>query len=215
MNQYQTLITLEEADREVNGQAQAADTTLALQLLIGGSEEIETILGRKIVSRGTITEYHSFWRGQSTLWLDQWPVLGTPAIEIHEDDLHVYGADTLLVNGTDYVVDEESGSVKRLDSGYSQVWLWGRESIRVVYAGGYTQATVPADLKRVAAELFAMQWNEKYNRRVNISSVSDSLGSRAFFGPADVTSRMMDRLERHKRFSIPDGRTFVRSTVAA
>lgn len=218
MNQSETIITLAEADTEVRG-ATSADLDLTRNLLYSGTDEIERVLDRKIVSRGVITEYHTIRNSTSRLWLNEWPVFPltvNPAIDapvIYEDSDRAYGATTLLVEGTDYIVNYDSGEVTRIDGDSEVAWLWGFETVKVVYKAGYTQATVPADLKRVAAELFSMQWYEKMNGRVGLAGGTDDMGSRTFYGPAELTSHQIARLHRHRRITFGGG-TVTRSSAA-
>lgn len=209
----QALISFDEAARFVR-EATSGDPVVGEDIAIQGSEEIEKILDRQIVSRGTITEFHWFRRLSSKLFLQQWPVLSEPGIQIYEDDTLAYGPATLLTKDVHYRVNSDEGSVTRLDGNTPIAWLSGFEAVKVIYAGGYTQAAVPADLKAIALQLFAAQWGETVSGAVRVQSVNDAFGSRTFFGPAELSSHQLLRLKRHRRLTFPGGTTYCRSTVA-
>jgi hypothetical protein len=213
MDLDETITSLNDVSTRLRGATEKdADLTdLAKQLIKNGTEEIETILRRKIVTRGTITEYHTFRCGTARLWLAQWPVLTITSI--HEDPDRDYGASTLLVSGTDYLVDNDSGLVTRIEDDATIAWETGLETVRVVYTAGYTQATVPGDLKQIALELFDMQWKEAIRGNVGRASATGDLGSATYFGPAELTSHMIRRLSRHEK-PLREYDTLSRASVA-
>lgn len=194
----EAFISLDEASEEVRGIGD--DVGLADRLIIGGSEEMEAILDRQIVTRGTITEYHSFRRASSDLYVRHFPIISVTSI--HEDETRAY-TNTALVLGTDYVIDYDTGKITRISGNAESSWLCGFEAVRIVWTGGYAnQAAVPGDLKRIARELFAMQYREIAGKRQGMSSASDDLGTRGFFGPVELTSHMVSRLERHRNYDV-------------
>lgn len=210
MNDSQTIVSLEEASRRVRD-ATEADAPLVSQVLRGGTSEIETILRRQIVSRGTITEYHTIRRGTCELWLNQFPVMAITSI--HEDPDRDYGASALLTALTNYTVDVETGMITRVDQDTPIAWDAGFEAVKVVYTAGYSQASVPEDLKALALELFALQWADAHGERYGVGSVSTPLGNVNYSGPAELTPHMLARLDRHRKFLFQDS-TYSRSTVA-
>jgi len=206
----EAFISVDEASQEVRDIGDNDD--LARRLIVEGSEEMETILDRQIVTRGDITEFHSFRKRCSELYLRWWPLLSI--VSVHEDSSRAY-ANAALVEGTDFVVDREAGKLTRISGDSETSWLHGFEAVRVVWTGGYaSQAAVPGDLKRIARELFAEKYREITGQRQGLSNVSDGLGSRSSYGPSDLTSRMKDRLRRHRNYD-PGAETRARWSVAA
>ena len=204
----ETIISHEEAETEVRG---IGDVALATALIAECSEEIETVLDRQVVSRGNITEYHRFTDDSSELWLRWFPVISV--VSVHEDSDRAY-TNTALVEGTDYIVDKQTGKLTRISGNSESSWLTGFEAVRVVWTGGYTQATVPGDLKRIAKEFFALKTRDIVGQRQGLSSVGDGLGTRTTYGPAELTSHMLGRLRRHRNYD-PGGITRTRWSVAA
>ena len=92
IDQAFAIVTVEDVRNEVRD---IGDLELAQHLLLAGTEEIEAILNRKLVSRGTITEFHTFRKWSSKLYLNQFPVIDVASV--HEDESRVYGAESLLV----------------------------------------------------------------------------------------------------------------------
>lgn len=202
------IVSLAEAELELRGYADA-DSGLLLSLVLQCTEEIETICDRLFVSRGTRTEYHTFRRESQNLYLRQQPIISITSV--HEDSTRQYGSDALLTTSTDFVEDTEGGKLVRVNGDVEVAWLTGYEAIKVVGTLGYTQDNVPGDVKRVALEWIARKWNEITGHSQGDASVQDGLGSRSFFGPADFTSHMRERLLRHKLYQIEGGTTFSRA----
>ena len=208
------LILESEARREVRN-PDGGDFVLIDDLIVEASVEMESELDRQIVTRGTITEYHSFWRPSATLHLHEWPAISV--VTVHEDPDRSYGATTLLTVNTDYKVISNDWGAKliRLSGGSPTTWTTGFEAIQIVYTGGYaTTAVVPRDLKRVTRELFAMQYRDVTRQTQNLSNVSDGLGTFQRFGPAFITSEMRKRIARYGRMEFPGGTTYSSSSTA-
>ena len=210
MEEAQAFISTAEASQEVRDIGD--NDELARRLIVEGSEEMEAILDRQVVTRGTITEHHFFRKSSSELYLRWFPVISISSV--HEDSTRGY-TNAPLTEGTDYTVDVEKGKLTRIIGDSPSAWLSGFEAVRVVWVGGYAdQASVPGDLKRLARELFAEKYREITGQRQGLSNVSDGLGSRASYGPAELTSHMMKRLRRHKNYDA-GGETRTRWSVAA
>ena len=210
MLETQAFISVPEASQEVRDIGDNDD--LARRLIVEGSEEMETILDRQVVTRGTITEHHYFRKSSSELYLRWFPVISITSV--HEDSTRAY-TNAALTQGTDYTVDLEKGKLTRIVGDSPSAWLFGFEAVRVVWVGGYAnQAAVPGDLKRIARELFAEKYREVLGQRQGLSNVSDGLGSRASYGPAELTNHMLGRLRRHKNYDA-GGDTRTRWSVAA
>ena len=113
-----------------------------------------------------------------TLFLKSPPVApaadGPPEIEalrLYEDTSYprAYGAETELVSGTDFIVDEATGMIEHVNR-----WSGGPKSIKVTYTGGFATghaAGVPADLKLAAV----MQVKILFDRREELNLSGRSL----------------------------------------
>src|SRR5512139_167388 len=108
---------------------------------------VENYLNRTIVTRGSITEYHTFDRSTSDLYLLDWPSI--TVTNVWEDSTRAYA--TPLVANTDYIVSQPSGRITRIAgaNGGLQNWLRGFRAVKVAYTAGYAVADVPADMKDV------------------------------------------------------------------
>jgi hypothetical protein len=188
------LITAEDAALELRS---IPDELLVAALLEECSAEIETVLDRQVVTRGNITEYHSVRTCTAELYLRFFPILNV--VSVHEDSNRLY-TNAALTEGTDYVVNPEIGKLTRISGDAETSWLTGREAVRVVWSGGYAQAGVPGDLKRIAKEFVALKAREIVGQLQGQASIGDGLGTRSMYGPAELTSHMLNRLARHRNY---------------
>lgn len=115
-------------------------------------------------------------------------------LAVYEDPYRVYGADTLLVAGTDYLVSVGPGRIERLSSGVSYAWWPGRRAAKLVYSGGYTIANVPVELKGHAIHLAAQYFLEADKGQIEVATGSNALGSWTRYGPAALTRKAYDGL---------------------
>src|SRR5512139_4133366 len=106
---------------------------------------VENHLHRQIVSRGALTEYHTFDRNTPELYLLDWPSITVTSV--WEDTTRAYA--TPLTANTDYIVSQPSGRLIRIAgvNGTTKNWVQGFRAVKVAYSAGYAQADVPADLK--------------------------------------------------------------------
>ncbi len=168
------------------------------------SDRIENYLGRHIISRGSITEYHTFTSGNQDydLYTKQWPIISVTSV--HEDTNRGYGADYLLTVNTDYIVIQPEGVLIRTNSSTSEQQLWstGFRAIKVVYTAGYaTRDDVPNGLKRICLNFAAEIYKEITRQNFGMSDISDSVGSYKRFGPAILTSGMEKELDFYRRYT--------------
>jgi hypothetical protein len=158
---------------------------------------IEDYLDRFLVSRGTITEFHSP-DGSNTIWLSQWPVISVSSV--HEDTAREYGASTLLTADVDYIVSAPRGKLLRIASSQPSVWACGWRTVRVIYSGGYqSTALVPAEFKHAALRTVALLWNEVRREEIGYSSISDAQGNIQRLVPGGLTSNVKAALYCHRR----------------
>lgn len=137
---------------------------------------IEDYLDRHIVSRGSITEYHTVRPASAELYTRQFPLLTITSI--HEDDSRAFGATSLLTVNTDYIVSAPFGRILRISGSLPTVWLTTWRSVKIVYTAGYaTTAVVDASLKHAALRTIALLWNELKREEIGYSSISDAQGN--------------------------------------
>lgn len=188
------------------------------------SQMVEASWGRDVVSRGSITEFHprdttayyqanvypaSFLsdpaavpsRMRSEIYLNEWPIVSVTSV--NEDSVRTYGAGSLLVADTDYLLSKPAGKIIRLSGGQARSWIWTWRAVKVVYIAGFQDTggtvsgatAIPFPLMRVFHEL--AKWlieQRKPGGAVGMQSVSDATGNRTFSGPAYVTPGMEDAL---------------------
>ncbi|NIO42306.1 MAG: hypothetical protein GTO41_20420, partial [Burkholderiales bacterium] len=108
-------------------------TPLAEAILNQSSALVENYLDRQIISRGSLTEYHTFTVGYPNLYTRQWPIISVASV--HEDIDREYGAADLLTANDDYLVVKPPGLIVRTISATSgkTTWLTGFRAIKVVY----------------------------------------------------------------------------------
>lgn len=212
------LIDEEEARRECRLPEDGADGELINDLLVEWSADLEAELDRLIVSRGTITEYHSFSHASAELYVHQWPIISGSVSSIHEDTDRSYGATSLLTENTDYIIDYGDGTKRariiRVDGSSPRPWDRGFEAVKIVYQGGFTTASTPLQLKRIVREGLAASYRDITGQSQLAQSLSDGAGSFARFGPPFLTKEQRRRVSGYKRMEFPGGATYSRSTTA-
>ena len=169
------------------------------------SQLTEQAWGRHIVTRGELTEYHTYEclyrNGPSnigTLYLNEWPIVSVT--NVWEDSARVYT--TPLVVNTDYLISKPAGKLMRLSGSLPIEWQTGWRAIKVVYHGGYKNAealpagaeNIPPAIMRVFFELTRWILNQRANNEVGLTQVQDSFGNRTFSGPAYITRSMQNAL---------------------
>lgn len=166
------------------------------------SDELERALGRHLVTRGAITEYHTIDPGNpSVIYLGQFPnVVITTAKEGYWYEGAWVAVETLVV-GEDYVLDAARGKLTRISTGSQVEWSDGFEEIQVVYAAGYANtAAVPQRIKRVAAALASRMYATMRRGQPDAQSVTDGMGSVTRFAPAELLSMERAALANEVRY---------------
>lgn len=163
---------------------------------------IESYLDRLLVTRGSITEFHSIWRPQSAIYLTQWPIIPTAGdvTSVHEDANGSYDASALLTVTTDYTISAPAGKIIRVSSAVATTWLAGYRTIQVIYTGGYADtASVPADIKYECLRIIGAMWSEASMKQFNMSSIADDLGNVSRFVPPGVNADARRALDGYRR----------------
>jgi hypothetical protein len=177
-------------------------TPLAESILNQSSALIENYLGRHIITRGSITEYHSFHAADSDLYTRQWPLISVASV--HEDLNREYNADDLLTVNTDYIVVGPPGKLQRIISstGGEQSWLLGFRAIKVIYQAGYADRdAVPEAIKDVALRHAVSVAKDITRKNQDLSEVTDAMGRFVRFGPTMLTSGMKADLAHYRRYT--------------
>lgn len=121
--------------------------------LNAGLTVILDVTARDWVSRGSQTEYHSVRGRRETLRLSQWPVKTVASVHESMDWPRVYDATTLLVEGTDYLVDNSLGEIRRISSGWRTCWAQGERAIKIVRTAGFSSTAEVVGAYTVAESL--------------------------------------------------------------
>lgn len=174
---------------------------------------IETYLGRHLITRGEITEFHTlplslsrrhfdedlwFAAGNtSEIYLSQWPIISVTSVKLSAGDIpRTYP--TVLVAGTDYDISKAPGKLVSL----AGVWPTGWRMIEVKATLGYAnRAAIPDDIRGVAVRLAATAWQEITRASYGLSSVTDAAGSFTRYLPADLTEDMKEVLRPYGRWA--------------
>lgn len=166
------------------------------------SQLVEQAWGRHVVSRGELTEYHTYacppLANSGSLYLNEWPIVSVT--NVYEDPNRAFA--TALVVNTDYIVSKPAGKLLRVSSATPMHWQTGWRAIKVVYLGGYqnTNGTitsaeaVPPTILRVFYEMARWIINQRTANEVGLTQVQDSFGNRTFSGPAYITPGMQAAL---------------------
>jgi hypothetical protein len=182
-------------------------------VITGSSAIVENYLGRNLVTRGTLTEYHWIKRADHELYLSQFPTITVTSV--HEDSSRGYGASYLLTANTDYVVISDEGKLLRTSSATSGVrnWLTGFEAVKVIYTAGYANtAAIPETIKDVTKRHTREVYREMKDKLAGVSNISDAMGTVARIGPAMLTTGMKRDLFAYRKLEF--GRTWTRISTA-
>jgi len=171
--------------------AQVGQDSVLETVLKRASEAVEAYLGRHVVTRGSITEYHSPDRSLSEIWLLQWPVISITTVKEGGWVNGSWTADvTLLTTSGDYLSlsTEDGARLIRLSAGQPWSWPAGFDAVQVVYSAGYaTTSVVPGALKDVCLSLASRKYSQiRRGGDFSAQTVSDAGGSVTRFLPTDL-----------------------------
>lgn len=197
------LVTLQEFKDHISAGGTAKDS--ALEGIINRvTDGIEDFLGRQIVTRSTLTEYHTMRTDTDELHPREYPILTVTTI--HEDASlpRTYGASALLVADADYQVVKAAqprSVIRRINGGIGIPWSWltGSRAIKIVYTAGYAAGAVPERIKAAALGYAALIWDEQKRGAFGVSGASDSLGNYTRFAAAALTPAMKQELANEQR----------------
>lgn len=196
------LITPDEIKEALSLQGTGMDTMLE-GIANRVSDVIESYLRRQIVSRGTLTEYHtvdSYW---SDLYLTQYPVLAITTVKEGAWSGGTWVASATLVSGTDYIVDKPCGRLIRLSGGSAGVWLVGVEKLQIVYTAGVASTgSVPGIIKDVALRVAGRQFQEIKRGGDGVQQVNDGMGFVTRFMPSELLRIEKEQLAAVARWEV-------------
>lgn len=170
-----------------------------LNLLINRiTEAAEAAVGRDLVSdgRGALTEFYTLERYTANLYLRVLPIISVTSV--HESYLRTYDADSLLTEGTDFLVYKETGKLVRTHSATQEEESWeiGLEAEKVVYTGGYaTTADVPYTIKDAALSLASRMYRDSKVALEGAQNLNDATGTTTLFPMAMMTKELRRELE--------------------
>lgn len=192
--------------RDYVGARGSGDGQRAVDAINWATAEIETALGRQLISRGAMTELHSLEDRWPKLWLNEWPIISVATV--HESDDRTWDDSTKLTAGTDYVVEStRNATLARITSatGKPRAWMTGpigHPTVQVVYTAGYTLATLRSlvpDLPGLARELAARKYQASGAGEWGVMSRTDSEGTVTRLAPDVLTRELRRSLRGHMR----------------
>jgi hypothetical protein len=172
---------------------------LLTQLATGLGAEADLFCRRKLEKQ---TKTELFDPVGQSLFVAAYPIIAITSIkESLDQDWENVEA---LTAGDDYVIYADRGQIARKWT----VWLPGRQTVQVVYSGGYVdpvttpgtgEQAVPADLQRAILMQARYEWQRK--DRVGATRITMQDGSAAFEQPIDLLPTVKQVLERYRRYA--------------
>lgn len=139
------------------------DTELAL-LVTQAEKLVAEVLDRRLEDSGAAAIEYYDGRGDDMLYLKAWPVTSITSVSYLSSVSSGVAAYTAY-DGSEYYATDDGRLIRAnvLDyafpdsnaEAYSTNWPCGRDNIKVIYRGGYTSSTVPADLALCIYEVVA------------------------------------------------------------
>ena len=131
-------------------------------------------------------------RGRPCLVLPKQPVQAVLNVWESVSIPRVYGADELLTEGSDYLLDE-NGILHRLAGRWPAVV----STVKVQYISGYE--TIPADIERAAMEVMQVKLDKGKDHLYHRKSESAGEGQAVFLDTSDLTPSAMKALAPYVR----------------
>lgn len=205
------ITSIDEAKLELGIDGTGNDVLLG-KIVNRSRARIEAYLNRLVVTRSSdLTEYHTM-RGSSELYTLDSPIISITTI--HEDATRVYGASSLLVEGTDYLLVKPIGRIVRLNGGYPTRWEVGFHAIKIVGSFGYAStAAVPWALKDPALRHVARTYREITKEVHDVHSIADDVGRVQYFSDRTFNKSITQDLDPYRYVLVGDGSTGERVDV--
>lgn len=169
----QPLVTL--SDYKTYKKMSKTDTDQELQLIVDSVNAlVKTYVGHSIIDYYTtpVTETFNIRDSQTTIHLNEWPVVQVTNIESRVTYSDTYTS----IPSTEYYVDDSIDCIFKHGSSY---WPSGYGAVRVTYRAGYP--STPEDIKIACLDLVHHYFKEEYKDRKQIgtSSIDNSNKSTA------------------------------------
>lgn len=166
------------------------------------SDEIERFLERHLVTRGTLTEYHtSNTTHPSELYLRQRPITAVTSVTEGYWSAGSFVTSATLTAGTDYIAENDAGRLVRISGSDLYAWSAGFERVKVVYSAGYANtAAIPDKIARICLSLASRRFQEINAGTLGIQSKTDGLGTTTRFLPAELLKMEQDALMGERRY---------------
>jgi len=162
------LINLEDLRIEIGEKEESNDELL--RVMADGVLGLFESFTQRTLTQTALTEYYNSSEYCDRIFLRNWPVATSPAVQIWDDPDWVW-ATSDLVPATDYRVDYTRGIVY-YSGGY---FFEGKQSIKVCYTAGY--ATLPAGMKRILVRQGAHWFRQAKDQKWDVASVSLPAGA--------------------------------------
>lgn len=147
--------------------------------------QVEALTDQIFPARDTVNLSVLYGERMQPLQVTRWPMLVGPTVT--EDETN---GDTVLVEGTDYLVKYEVGQLIRLDV-HGRPKQWRSLPVTVAYQAGY--ATIPPDVQDAAIRLVNIGWYSRTrDRMLRQENVPNVLEQSWWFasGPGSATGDM-------------------------
>ena len=153
LNDYKKFLEIDLTNSNQDGDLQI----LALEV----EDFIKSYLNRDLEEAEYTEDYDG--DGTSRLILNQFPVTACASIEVYETDWTALDYTRLVIVAQSTIYIEGNKFPK------------GNQNVRVVYTAGYTDATLPKEVRMRAKELMLLYYNEwTGNRTLGVSNVNKS-----------------------------------------
>ena len=143
---------------------------LLLQAIVNGVLGLWDEMTNRIWAKTTHTEYHDSPRFNSVVFLRNYPVDSSEAVQLWDDPSWEWGDDTEIDSG-DFRVDYDNGIIY-----YDGFFYEGKQSIKVVYTAGYSDSDVPKWLKEILIRQASHWFEQARNKSWHLSSLATGEG---------------------------------------
>ena len=188
------LITLDDVKNYMQIDDDTQDAQI-LQMIVSVQAQVTKKISRNLES-SEHTEYHD-GDGTHILLVKEFPI--TAVASLHDDPERVYGDDT-LISVDDYMFKDVDGGKPgaiRLEIGF---FYKAMQSIKVVYTGGYTQSTVPEDIKMALIKLVGAEQIESNGAIFAIPADGEDTGGT--YRPAVLRKRAWEVLKQYRSINL-------------
>ena len=165
----------------------SANDAVIVDLIDRVTAGFEKYCDRKFESR-TYTERYD-GDGSDHLYLKNFPI--TSVSGIFDDSDWAWAASTELTSTT-YRIEDEIGIVRK--SGY--VFTEGTQNLQATYTGGYSEATMPGDLKQACVDEVSRLFTHRRDGDVTVKSTDEESITFAAKNYLPSTLRVLDRYKR-------------------